>query len=72
MNFFERLPSRMVANKIDPTMCEHHKGGQDSTSLEQLKHCHVPSLKLEFYTLPTHISRAPTLKFNELSHFAES
>jgi len=35
------LPSRMVANQIDPTMCEHHKGGQDSTSLEQLKHCHL-------------------------------
>ncbi len=64
MKFFERLPSRMVANKIDPTMCEHHKGGQDSTSFEQLKHCHVPSLKLEFNTLLTHISRAPTLIMN--------
>jgi hypothetical protein len=62
----------MVANKIDPTMCEHHKGGQDSTSLEQLKHYHVPSLKLEFYTLPTHISRASTLISNEFSHFVKS
>jgi hypothetical protein len=62
----------MVVNKIDPTMCEHHKVGQDSTSLEQLKHCHVPSLKLEFHILPTHISRAPTLIPNEFSHFVES